>query len=201
MILINILKTFYETQRLVMENNNYYLIGSIIIAVFLYFFSSKSAFLSLFPIVSSMVRFLGEIYSDNEIVNYLTDNFLRFIITSYVVTYILIYFTKLSLKILAAIALLSVTHKYNEYLNVSFYKYVMITVVAVTFYSVGRLQKVCCVLIAAFYSSLIILNGIEILSKYKLGMKNLELEGLALSFMLTAISLFLQTRIHRKKAK
>lgn len=199
MDLLNMLKDFYLTQRYSMEKDLNFLIGSMTVSLILFFYSRKSAFFSLFPLVSLTLRYVNLFITDSIIMKYLVSSPIRFMISSYILTYMLIYLTTLVLMISTGLLILNVSDEYSEYLDVSYYNWILVVLVGILFFYVKKLQGLMSVIIASICSSLFLLNGLEILIRKEVGMVELSLPALVLTVGMSLISLAIQRQIHKKK--
>ncbi|WUR05032.1 uncharacterized protein VNE69_12017 [Vairimorpha necatrix] len=199
MLITELLYDFYSTQREVMELNDNFLLSSLLVSLLVYFFSMKNIFLSIFPLVLTGLRYIGSLYLDNSIVSYIMSTWIRSIITAFILTYCILSFTKILISLCIGISLLHLTDKYTEYLNTSIYVWIILVIIGVTFYTVRILQQLINTIVAAVYSTMVLLNSVEILTNNNFGMKELELEGIFLVALLAVFSVFLQVKIHKTK--
>lgn len=196
---LEILKDFYLTQRYSMEKDLNFLIGSITISLILFFYSRKSSFFSLFPLVCLVLRYAELFYTDSVIIKYLVSSPIRFMISSYILTYMLIYLTTLVLMICTGLFILNLSDEYSQYLDVSIYNWILVILIGILFFYVKKLQGVMSVITASIYSSLFLLNGVEILTKKEIGMVDLHVPALILTVGMALTSLIIQRKIHKKK--
>lgn len=199
--MINYIKHFYVVNKHTMETNPIYLSTIITISLLVYFFSRKSITISLFPLVCMIFRFASLNALNNTVTHYFNSSLLRFLISSYFLTLLLITSIKLLLLGIVGFYILSFTDKYYNIFYMKTYNIMIITGVIVLLFYIKKFQEELFVFICALYSSVLLLNSLEILLKIDIGIKSIEPMALFLILVFTFGSFMIQNTSIRKNIK
>ena len=199
--MINFIKHFYISNKQTMESNPIYLSLVITISLIVYFFSRKSITLSLYPLICIIFRFISLNYIDIPLTKYFNSSALRFFISSYFLTYLFIISIKILLMGILGFYILSFTDKYYKIFYMKTYNIMLLTSVIVLFFYIKKLQKELFVLFCALYSSIFILNSLEILIKIDIGIINIEPMALFMILAFTSGSFMIQKTSLKKSTK